>query len=191
MITLLPYSTRFKLKLAKRNSILMQYIFVLATVGAFVAVYYVGMTIQIQNIEKSNEQQITTAAQKDQGRINQEQSAQAEATSIQTALSSAKTSLTHPSYFKLLTAFSSSLPKGVIVKKLDFSSQTMKEPVKIQLFATTTSAISGTKAGLEQHKDIFTKIAIESINTDSTDAVDPKYPVTAVLNLTIDQGALK
>ncbi len=41
------------------------------------------------------------------------------------------------------------------------------------------------------HKDIFTKIAIESINTDSTDAVDPKYPVTAVLNLTIDQGALK
>lgn len=192
MITLLPYKTRQKLKLAKRNSSLIKYIIVLALIMVFLGVYYVGMKFQINNIEASNKNQIAFAAKKDQSRIDKEKDVQTENSLIKSSLANAKTNMSHASYLKLLLAFADSLPNGVIVKKIEFTNTTMQTPVQVQLLATSSDAISGVKEGFTRNSNIFSKVSVESItSSDSAESINQKYTTTAVLNLTIDVGALK
>lgn len=192
MITLLPYETREKLKLAKRNSNLIKYIIVLSLVMVFLGVYYVGMKFQINNIETSNKNQIAFAAKKDQFRIDKEKAVQTENSLIKSSLASAKTTMSHASYLKLLLAFADSLPNGVIVKKIEFTNTTMQAPVQVQLLATSSDAVSGVKEGFARNSNIFSKVSVESITSgESTESASQKYTTTAVLNLTIDVGALK
>ena len=191
MITLLPYKTRENLKLAKKNSILVKYIAVLLFVGIFLGGYYVSMRLQINNIKEANESQIIYTAKKDQARIDKENAAKAESTAISSSLASAKKSLSHPSYFKLLTALSNSLPSGSIVKKLDFSNITMKSPIQIQVLLKSNDAVSGLKEGFARNEKIFTKVSVDSVTSNNeADGADSKYPTTATVNLTINMEAL-
>ena len=190
MITLLPYKIRENLKLAKRNSVLTKYIALLLAVGLFLGLYYVGMKFQINNIKESNESQIVYAAKKDQARVDKENTAKAEATSINSALSTAKNSFSHPSYFKLLTALANSMPNGSIIKTLSISNSTMKSP--IQLLLKSNDAVSGLKEGFARNNEIFTKVSVDSVtsNNDSGEE-NPNYPTMATVNITINTEALK
>lgn len=191
MISLLPYSTRENLKYAKRNTMLLKYIAVLVFAGIFVGVYYIGVKSQINSIKTSSEEQINYTIQKDQSRINRENLAKTEEAAINNALSTAQKDLNNPSYFKLLTAFSSSLPNGVIVKKLDFSNTTMQSPIQIQILATSNEAVSGIKESFAKNSDVFPKVSVESITSESGAESNSKYTTTATLDLTINTGALK
>ena len=192
MITLLPYKIRENLKLAKRNSVLTKYIALLLAVGLFLGLYYVGMKFQINNIKESNESQIVYAAKKDQARVDKENAAKAEATSINSALSTAKNSFSHPSYFKLLTALANSMPNGSIIKTLSISNSTMKSPIQLQVLLKSNDAVSGLKEGFARNNEIFTKVSVDSVtsNNDSGEE-NPRYPTTATVNITINTEALK
>ena len=192
MITLLPYKTRENLKLAKRNSMLSKYIAVLLFVGVFLGGYYVSMKYQINNIKEANESQIIYTAKKDQARVDKENAAKAEAASINNSLSTAKKSLSHASYFKLLTTLSNSLPSDSIVKNLDFSNTTMKAPIQLQVLLKSNDGVSDLKAGFARNDKIFTKVSVDSVTSNNeTSEMNSKYPTTATVNVTINMEALK
>ena len=190
MISLLPYQTKNTLKLAKRNSTTLKYVAVLFFIALFLSIYYLGVKFQINNIRVTSEKQITYAVKKDQTRVDRENAIKAETNSITSSFTTAQGKLSNASYFKLINAFSDSLPNGVIVRQLVFSNSTMKTPVQIQLLATSSETISGVKDGFARNNTIFTKASVESITSNSGEN-NTKYPTSAVLNLTINMEALK
>lgn len=189
MITLLPYKARTTLRLARRNSALLKCIVAITVVGLFVGGYYVAIDKNIKDIQIAAESQIQQDNQKNKDRIQKEAAAKGQAAQIQASLTEAKQTLAQPSYFKFLTTFAASLPKGVIVKDLNLETKDFGQPIEIKVYATTSNAITGIKKSFTESNNIFHDVNVESINAQ--DETVPGYPIAATLKFSVNQEALK
>lgn len=192
MLNLLPYSVRDELKLLRINTALIKIIIVLLSIGVFIGVYFVNMKIQINHIEQASMAQVNQEVQQDSKRIEHERAVAEEAKIIQQDITSSSVIISQPSYYKLLTLFANSLPKGVIIKEISLSDQTLSSPVQIKMYATSSDAVSLLKESFARNSSVFTDLTIDSVSDESSDDTkDSKYTTLATVSLTINTGGIK
>lgn len=186
MINLLPDTSRQELKAAHSNTLLLKYIFTLGLGLAFLSFICGGAYFILMDTKASAENVIS---------LNQEKSSsystsQNQATTLKTSLAKAKSILdSEVRYSKLLTTIASLMPAGTIIDNLNLNDNLFSSSTSLTIFAKSTTAALKLKDNF-QSSSLFSNVTFQSI-TDSTTVQADGYTVTAVVNLTINKGAVK
>lgn len=192
MINLLPPSQKQEIRAGRMNAILVRYIFI--TISALVliivltAVAYVVMTMERTAAQSAHNE--------NQSEIAKYSKITKDIEEYRANLAIAKTIIAKEiAYSDMILKIAGSIPSGVVLDKLDLSSETLGKPVTLTFKARSEEAVLNLKSTLQKRTDLYSDVKLENVSrtanvpdSESSSGVShSRYPVNASVNLTINK----
>lgn len=185
MINLLPEQSKKDIRAARSNVTLLNYILILGLGVVFLGIICVGVYVVLIGTQADAERLIAVNKNKSSAYT----SVQQQGTALRAGLTSAKTILDQEVvYTKIITGIAALMPAGVVLDSLTLSPTTLGTPTNMQFFAKTTDDALKLKDNF-QASQLFTNVSFQSLSNSTSQAGD--YPVSAILNVTINKSALR
>ncbi len=182
MINLLPYETKSEIRAARSNVTLMKYIFVVLAGVAFLAAVAGGVYTILMSTKSSAE----TIIQGNQSKTNSISASQSQAASLKASLANAKSILDQEiRYSDILTKIGSLMPSGAVIESLNLTPDSFGKPTTLTIHAKSTDDALAVKDKF-QTSPLFSNMSFVSIANDNSGQTTG-YPITAVLNVTINK----
>jgi hypothetical protein len=182
MINLLPYDTKNEIRAARNNVTLMKYIFVILVGVAFLAVVADGIYTILMSTKSSAESVI----QSNQSKVDAYTSSNNQAAALKNSLSNAKVILDQEiRYSEILTNIAALMPSGAVIENLNLTPDSFSKPTTLTIHAKSTDAALIVKDKF-QVSPLFSNMSFVSIASGSA-SQDSGYPITAILNVTINK----
>lgn len=181
MINLLPYDFKSKISAARANSIIIRYIVVLLISGIFIGlasfvVYYLNQST-LDKISNGGTASSSNVGLQDQ-ELKQADTYIKELKSFQDNILSNEIH-----YSSILNSLSTSMPSGAIIDQLELSSNNIKNPIKVTIYATSMDVLNSVANALP--KDVFTSASMTEQKETST--IYTKYTYVGILVLNINK----
>lgn len=185
MINLLPYDEKRQIRASRFNSILLRYFIILWMGGVFTAAIFGTSYFTLMNTKDGAERLLT----QNQNKSSAYESVQQQVSTINTNLSAAKNVLSQQVlYSKVLVGIGQATPPGVIIDKLTLSPTTFGTSVTLQAYARDSESALALKTAY-QSSSIFSNVSLQNLSGANTGGAVAGYPVTVVLNVTINKYA--
>lgn len=182
MINLLPDNAKRQIKAGRTNIVLVRYIVFLIFGIVFLALISTAVYLFLMNSKANAEALIKVDTNKDDSYL----SVQAQATTLRSGLSTAKSILDQEvSYSDILIGVAKALPKGVVIDSLSLDASTFGTPIKIEANAKSTDHALKLKDSF-QKSPLFSNFSLQNISTNQSSTNG--YPVTATISVTINRG---
>lgn len=185
MINLLPDTSKKRIRAARANVTLLNYMLILGLGVGFLALICGGVYVVLIGSQADAERLIST----NKSKSTAYSSVEAQGTALRTGLTGAKTILDQEVvYSKIVTGIAKLMPSGVVLDALNLSPTTLGAPTTLQFFAKTTKDALALKDNF-QASPLFSGVSFQSLS--STPGQSSGYPVSATLNLTINKSAAR
>ncbi|MDK2898821.1 MAG: hypothetical protein PWQ10_8 [Patescibacteria group bacterium] len=184
MINLLPDETKKQLHAAHTNVTLIKYLFLLGCASVFL-ILACGVAYMIaMNSESTKANSSST-----QGEIVAYDSNKAQLDNFKLSFSNAKKILDKQiPYSKIITELGAILPSGTVLESLALTNDGINSPTSLQVKAQSTNDAQKIKDNLKSSA-LLKNSNVQSIETIAGDSSG--YPVSVVINLSINKGALQ
>lgn len=187
MINLLPYDEKRQIRASRLNSVLMRYFVILWVGGFFVAAVFATSYITLTNTKDSADSLLT----QNQTKSSAYASVQQQAEQISSNLSLARNVLSQQIlYSKVLTGIAQVTPQGTVIDKLTLSPATFGTSISLQAYAKSSDDALALKTAY-QSSPIFSNVTIQNLSGggNNTSSPVPGYPISIILNVTINKYA--
>ena len=188
MINLMPDEYKREIRAGRTNVLLVRYISILVVAVIVLGGLLVGAYLVLNTTQQIAEAKVA----ENQGRVADYNQVRAEADSLRSDLTTAKTILDNDvSFAKLIYKIADIVPPNVVLDDLDLDPKDFGSNATMNASAKTFDDATKLKDAFIRNNQIFTNVQLQTIRAADSSNANEAYPVKVKLTVVINKGALR
>jgi hypothetical protein len=186
VINLLPDELKAEIRAGRTNVLLFRYIVITLSAVVVLGGLVIGSYIVLNGAQEGARQKVS----ENETRVSAYSDIRARAESFRADLATAKSVLNDDiSFTRLIYKIADNVPRNVVLNDLTLDPASFGTSMTMNASAKTFEDASKLKDSFIKSSDIFSRVQLQSLSSDSTTSAS--YPVKITLSVVINKGALK